>query len=148
MLFDNHSYGTEYIADARDSFTEYMSKDIFTSSWARDFECGRYVILILQRHSVYESGSQIYVNEKFDYTVGRFSRYKKACFILISNTTREYKVSSWDRPLITKKLMDENNTLQCKTFFDEEKAMEAAKKYSLSGEKIAVMKWYDDQDMF
>ncbi len=148
LLFDNLNYGTEYIAGAMDCYTDFMSKDIFTSDWARNFEGGRYVIIIYQRHSVYESGNRIYLNENFEYTVDRYSRHKKQCFVLISDTPHEYSVSSWNRPLVTNTVMDEKNSLHTKTFFDEEKAVEEAKKLSLSGEKIVVMKWYADYDQY
>ena len=140
LLFDNRSYGTEYIADARNCFTEYLPKETFTANWTRNCESGRYVLFILQRHSVYESGSCIYKNENFEYTIGRFSSYKRPCFFLISDRSREYRVSSWDRPFETHYVNNE--------FYDEEKAIEEAKRLSLLGEKIAVMKLYEDHNMF
>lgn len=148
LLFDDCNYGTEYIAGDGDGYTEYIPKDTLTSDWARDFESGRYVIIIFQRHSVYELGSRIYLNQNFEYTVGRFSRYKKPAYVLISDRPRTYKVPSWDRPLMTYAIMEEKSSLQFKIFYDEDKAVEEAKKYSLSGEKITIMKWYEDYDMF
>ena len=149
LIFEDKQAEGEFIAEANDCFTEFSSKDTYNCDWARSFPCGRYVIVIYQRHSLYREGVQIYKNESYESSTGRFSRYKKPSFVLLLSHEIEYTVPSWDNhKLISHILREDKNSLQAKVFDSIEKAEKAAIEHSKRIRNVAILEWYEDFDMF
>ena len=149
LIFEAKQVEGEFIAEANDIFSEFSTKDTYNSNWARSFPCGRYVIVVYQRHSLYREGVLIYKNESYENIVGRFSRYKKPSFILLLNHEMEYTVPTWDNhKLISHILREDKNALQAKVFDSIEKAEKAAIEHSKRIRNVAILEWYEDFDMF
>lgn len=147
-VFEPSKHKGEYVAFIHDEFSDLGEKNAFGREWAHQFNGGRYVILVLQRHSVYEDGKCIYTNDLYEDIVGKDSRYKAPRYVIILDRAQEYMVPSWKSKLVTHMVHDENNTLQPKAYTDIKKAGKDALKLSENGSKAAVLGWYEDYDMF
>ena len=149
LIFEEKLSVGEFIAEANDSFSGFAVKDTYNRDWAFGFPSGRYVIVVYQRHSLYQDGVQIYINESYENCTGRDSRYRRPSFVLALDKEMEYTVPSWgDRKLISHIVHEEKNSLHAKVYDSLEKAEKAAAQYSKKGNKVAVLEWYEDFDMF
>ena len=149
LVFEDKQTECEFIAEANDSFSEFSTKDTYNRTWAWGFPSGRYVIVVYQRHSLYQEGVLIYKNKSYENTTGRNSRYKKPSFVLMLDKEVEYTVPSWgSHKLISHIIREEQNALQAKIFDNIEKVEKAAVDYSKKGNIVAVLEWYEDFDMF
>ncbi|MBQ5310695.1 MAG: hypothetical protein ILP19_01470 [Oscillospiraceae bacterium] len=147
-IFEAYGHSGEYIAYTYDSASDFGEHSDFSREWADRFGAGRYVILILQRHSVYKDGECIYKNDHYEAITGRYNRYKHPCYVIILDTAQEYTVPSWKSKLISHMVQDENDTLQAKIYDDITKAGKDAQRLSEGGRKAAVLGWYEDYDMY
>ena len=148
LLFEEKESNGSFIAEANDYYSEFMARNVFNREWSRQFPAGRYAITVYQRHSVYAFGKQIWLNEHFENVVGRDSRYRNPCYVIILDKPMEYEIESWkDRKLLSNVVRDERNPLQAKTYSLEE-AKKTARDFSAMGYKAAVMGWFDDYDMY
>lgn len=147
LLFEEIKHKGEFIAAAYDLYSSFSEQEKYDLKWARNFEPGRYVIVIYQRHSVYKNGKQVFINTEFVDTVGKYCSYKTPQFVLISDKEREYFIKSWDSRLKTHTIQDENNPLYNKNY-DIESAKIAAINYSKSGESVVIAEWFNDFDMY
>ncbi|MBQ3920121.1 MAG: hypothetical protein II695_10630 [Oscillospiraceae bacterium] len=147
-IFEAHKHNGEYIAYAHDDASDFGEQSDFGREWAWQFGAGRYVILVLQRHSVYENGKCIYKNDNYEDVVGKDSRYKRPRYVIILDRAQEYTVPSWKSKLVSHIVNDANNTLQAKAYSDIAKAEQDALKFSVNSFKAAVLEWYEDYDMF
>ncbi len=137
-----------FIAEADDTYSGYYDKDHFSRERAcKEFEAGRYVIVVYQIHSIYMDGKQIWLNEHFENAVGRDSRYRQPCFVIITDKLHEYMIPSWGRSYFTHIIHNDKDPLQVKIFSLEE-ARQFAVTASGEGHKIAVMEWFEDYDMY
>jgi hypothetical protein len=137
-----------FIAEANDSFSGYYEKEHFNHDWAyRNYPAGRYVIIVYQIHSLYQDGKQIWINRHFINEVGRFSRYRTPCFVIISDQVRDYMIPSWGRRLSTHTIQNDKAPLQAGIHTLEE-AKQFAIAHSVDGRRTAVMEWYEDYNMF
>ena len=59
-----------------------------------------------------------------------------------------YQVPGWKRPLLSHILRSTADPLQCQIYSSPEKAGKAAKEYSEQGIRAAVLKWFEDYDMY
>ena len=149
LIFEAKPFKGEFIAEANDRFSVYSVKDEYNRDWALNFPSGRYVIIVYQRHSLYLGGVQVYKNEFFENTTGRNSRYKKPGFVLIVDKELEYTVPSWgNRKLKSHIVMNDKNPLHALIYSDIEKAEKAAVSYSKMGNKVGILEWYEDFDMY
>ena len=148
LIFEEKPADGEFIAEASDSFSGFATKDTYNRDWAFGFPSGRYVIVVYQRHSLYRDGMQIYINESYENSTGRDSRYKRPSFVLALDKEMEYTVPSWgDRKLISHIVREDKNPLQAKVYDSLEKAEKAAAEYSKMGSRVAILEWYEDFDM-
>jgi len=148
LLFEAKEYKGPFIAAADNYYSEFMERGDFGREWSWQFPAGRYVIVVYQRHSVYVSGKQIWLNEHFENVVGCDSRYRGPCFVIILDKAMEYEVESWkDHKLLTNVIHDECAPLQAKIFSLKE-AKKTARELSAMGNKAAVMEWFEDYDMY
>ena len=148
LIFEKENHKGEFIAEANSEFSNFMKRNEFSHDWAySNFNGGRYVITIYQRHSVYESGQQVWLNDHFDNSVGVDSRYKFPCYVIILDHPLEYIIKSWRVPLITYTVHNEKDPLQAKTYnlYDAEAE---AKKLSKDGHKAVIMEWFEDYNMY
>ena len=148
LLFEAGTQSGNFIAEAGDRFSNYLDRREFGYKWSLNFPAGRYVIIVYQRCSIYEKGKQIWKNDDFLNEVGKDSRYKSPCFVVILNRTMNYKISSWNQLLRSHTLRDKDNPLQPQFFSSLETAEEVAKKYSEQGVMAAVLEWYEDYNMY
>jgi len=148
LLFEAGTQSGKFIAEAGDRFSNYLDRREFGYKWSLNFPAGRYVIIVYQRCSIYEKGKQIWKNDDYLNEVGKDSRYKSPCFVVILNRTMNYKISSWDQLLRSHTLRDKDNPLQPQVFSSLETAEEVAKKYSEQGVMAAVLEWYEDYNMY
>ncbi len=148
LLFEAKEYGGSFIAAANDGYSEFMEGKAFGREWSRQFPAGRYVIIVYQRHSVYVSGKRIWLNGHFENAVGRDSRYRNPCFVIVLDKATEYEIKSWkDQRLLSNVVCDAYNPLQPKLYSLKEADI-AAKDFSATGCKSALMEWFDDYDMY
>ena len=137
-----------FIAEADDTYSGYYDKDHFSRERAcKEFAAGRYVIVVYQIHSIYMDGKPIWLNENFENAVGRDSRYRRPSFVIITDKLQEYLIPSWGRSYFTHIIHTDKDPLQVKIFSLEE-ARQFAVTASGNGQKIAVMEWYEDYDMY
>ena len=147
LIFEPYIHDGEYIAEANDRFTKFASKDIYDREWAGKFHGGRYVITVYQRHSVYVNGERVFLNMNFEPEVGKFSRYRKPCYVLLTDRELEYEVPSWkNRKLTSHFVREDKSPLQVRIFQDLTKAEKTAARLSADG-SVAVLEWYEDHDM-
>lgn len=138
FIFEKEKHEHEFIAETNDRFSEMTSKETFGWEWSHKFPCGRYVILVLQRHSLIEKGEVVFRNDSFQPVVGKFSRYRSPNYILVL-----------DQPLGSSHIIrSETSHYQSKCFPNPEEAEKSAIKYSLQGFRVAIMSWFEDYDMY
>ncbi|SEP94108.1 hypothetical protein SAMN02910369_00938 [Lachnospiraceae bacterium NE2001] len=148
LLFEPAVYDGEFIANVNSCYTTYAPKDFYDYKWSINFSSGRYVIVVFQRHSVYHNGNQIYLNEAFENVTGKYSRYKKPSFVIAMETPREYSVPTWgDHKLVSDIMHSDNSPLQPRIFTLDE-AIKRATELSKTGDKMCVLEWYEDFDMY
>ena len=149
LIFEEKTNEGEFIAEVNDGFSEFSTKDTYNRDWAMSFPSGRYVIVVYQRHSLYRDGVQIYKNVSYENSTGRYSRYKKTSFVLLLDKEMEYTIPSWENhKLISHIVREDKNALHTKIFDSIEKAEKAAVVFSKKGNKVAILEWYEDFDMF
>ena len=151
---DNISYvlskdeGTgSFFAETGDMYSEPIHTKVFGRAWAWTFPSGRYVITIYQRHSVYEDGKRVFLNGRYEDSVGKYSRYGYPVFAVVCDTASESVVPTWSYPLVSHIIRSENDPLQVRIFSLED-AEETACRYSEDGHRAAVVEWYEDHDMY
>lgn len=147
LLFEEIKHKGEFIATAMDLYSSFSEQEKYDLEWVRQFQSGRYVIVIYQRHSVYKDGKQVFINTEFVNTVGKYCRHKTPQFVLISDKERGYFIKSWDSILKRHTIQDGNDPLQTK-YYDIESAKIAAINYSKLGESVAIVEWFNDYDMY
>ena len=151
LIFEPEAHQAEFMAEINNSFTKFCPKECFSDKWAYNgFPSGRYVILIYQRHSVYQNGKCIYENKNYVNSIGDYSRYHKPVFNVAAEEDTAYPVSTWgEHRLRTCIIMDPklDNIIPVK-YETAAEAVKAAKEYSLKGYKTAVIEWYADYDMY
>lgn len=138
LIFEPKAYQAEFMAKIYDSFTKFFPKECFSRKWAHSgFPSERYVILVYQRHSVYQNGKCIYENKNYVNSIGDYSRYHKPVFKVVAEEDTAY-------PIMDPKL---DNIISAK-YETAAEAAKAAKEYSLKGYKTAVIEWYADYNMY
>ena len=147
ILFDEQQHEAEFIASVGTEFSDYMPKEIFTHDWAWQFPSQRYVILIYQRHSIYQNGQLTFFNEKYENVCGE-SRYHRPCFVVLLDKPLNYDIPTWQVPLKSYSLQEEKEPLHTKIFNKFMDAQNEAIKYSLSGYKVLIAEWYADFNMY
>ena len=151
LVFEPKAYQAEFMAEINNSFTKFFPKECFSNKWAYSgFPSGRYVILVYQRHSVYQNGKCIYENKNYVNSIGDYSRYHKPVFNVAAEEDTAYPVSTWgEHRLRSCIIMDpkHDNIIPAK-YETAAEAAKAAKEYSLKGYKTAVIEWYADYDMY
>ena len=148
LIFEKKAERGNFIAAANDEFTEFMGPEEFGREWAWSFPAGRYVIVVYQRHSLYESGKLVWKNEDFLNAVGKDSRYRSPAFVIILDRALEYRPKTWKWNLLSHTVQSSGDPLQAKMFSSAEDAGKAAAKYSEQGFRAAVMEWFEDYDMY
>ena len=147
LVFSTYDEHGTFIAKTGEYYSGLMQPGDFGRDWAWRFPAGRYVIVILQRHSVFADGKQVYLNDRYTDSVGNDSRYKKPVFVLITDEEREYTIPSWNRELTTHTIQNEDEPLQIKVY-NLKDALKEAKSLSENDRKAAVLEWFEDYDMF
>ena len=148
LIFEKKTYRGSFIAAADDQFTEFMDRGEFGREWAWSFPAGRYVIVVYQRHSIYENGKQVWKNDDFLNAVGKDSRFRKPSFVIILDRAMEYRPKTWKRNLLSHTVQSSGDPLQAKMFSSAKEAGKAAEEYSEQGSRAAVMEWFEDYDMY
>ena len=148
LVFNNIQNKDSFIAYADDCFSPYLKKDEFSFRWAQQFESGRYVIIVFQRFAAYENEKQTYLNDYFLVEVGKQCRYLKPHYVIVSDTAKQYYISTWKKDLNSHILHCKEDPLQLLTFTDVLKAQEEAIRYSSNGHRSAVLEWFEDYDMY
>lgn len=149
LIFEPKAYPSEFIVGMCDSFTEYMEEGVVDYEWVWSFPGTRYVIIVYQRHSVYEQGQCIYRNRNFTEKIGKYSRYHRPVYVVAVDTELYYTVSTWgSRKLKSNFVQGEKDTLNHEFFETAEDAAEVAKEYSTRGYRTAVLEWFEDHDHF
>ena len=139
FLFEEVKHKDEFFADVCNHFTTMASKETFSWGWTHNFQGGRYVILVLQRHSLIRNGKVVFRNDKFEPVVGEYSRYKDPLFVLILE----------ENPNAARIIHDGENPLQCKCFSELKDAEDAAIKLSqFKGTRVVIASWFTDYDMY
>ena len=139
---------TEFVAKVTDNYSDFIERNIINHEWAWSFPAGRYVIVVYQRHSLYESGKLVWKNEDFLNAVGKDSRYRSPAFVIILDRALEYRPKTWKWNLLSHTVQSSGDPLQAKVFSSAEEAGKAAAKYSEQGFRAAVMEWFEDYDMY
>ena len=137
---------TEFVAKVTDNYSDFIERNIINHEWAWSFPAGRYVIIVYQRHSIYEGGKLVWKNIHYVNTVGD-SRYKGPAFELLIDPPIEYYNKKWNRKYLSEVIRDENDDYQTKLLTLEE-AQAEAEYYSSKGYKAAIMEWYADYDQY
>ena len=149
LLFDPKEYPSEYIAHFCTYFTEYLAEGVVDLDWCWSFPGSRYVIIVYQRHSVYEQGQCIYRNRNFTEKIGVHNRFRKPVYVVAVDTELYYSVSTWgSRKLKSNIVQGDKDTLNAKEFENIEDAIKLAKEYSTGGYRTAVLEWFEDYDHF
>ena len=148
LIFEQKTDRGNFIAAANDEFTEFMGPEEFGREWTWSFPAGRYVIVVYQRHSLYESGKLVWKNEDFLNAVGKDSRYRSPAFVIILDRALEYRPKTWKWNLLSHTVQSSGDPLQAKMFSSAEDAGKAAAKFSEQGFRAAVMEWFEDYDMY
>ena len=148
LLFRTGEQKGSFIAEACDCFSGYMTRDQFSRSWAWEFPTGRYVITVYRRVSVFQEGKLIWKNEEDLSEKGKDSRYRAPSFVIALERETEYQVPGWKRPLHSHILRSTADPLHCQIYSSPEKAGKTAKEYSEQGIRAAVLKWFEDYDMY
>ena len=149
LIFEEIKHEGEFIAGANNAFSLFTGKDIYDSKWGWQFPAGRYVIVVYQRHSLYQDGRQIFLNRSFDNSVGKCCRFRKLSYVLIQEKEEEYTIPSWgQRKLVSHIIQNEKNPLQAKIYDHLEDAEKAAMEYSKAEYRVGVLEWFADYDMY
>lgn len=148
LLFRTGEQKGSFIAEACDCFSDYMTRNQFSRRWAWEFPAGRYVITVYRRVSVFQEGKLIWKNEEDLSEKGKDSRYRSPRFVIALERETEYQVPGWKRPLLSHILRSTADPLHCQIYSSLEKAGKAAKEYSRQGIRAAVLKWFEDYDMY
>ena len=147
LVFAKDDEPDTFIAESGDCFSDLLSRGGFGRDWAWNFPAGRYVITVYQRHSVYENGERVWLNQRFENSVGEDSRDREPRFAIVLNHPVDYEIESWGRNLTSRFLRSEADPLQVETF-DLEEAEAAASDLSADGHSASVLEWFEDYDMY
>ena len=137
---------TEFIAKVTNNYSEYLERNTINHHWAWEFPAGRYVIIVYQRHSIYEEGKLVWKNVHYVNTVGD-SRYKGPAFEILVDPPIEYDDKKWNRKFFSEEVRDENDDLRTKLLTLVEAQAEALA-LSSKGYTAAIMEWYADYDQY
>ncbi len=126
------------------SFEEMLDVDkscMFTNS---------YVLLVYKRYAVIQDGIVVYENKGFNDGYPPCGRHGENAFVIITEKPRTYRIQSWKNDLITYDIRDDSENdkaLNSKVYRSAESAVSDAVKISeASGEKCAVVQWFDEYD--
>ncbi|MBO4806266.1 MAG: hypothetical protein IK005_08730 [Paludibacteraceae bacterium] len=141
LLFEEKSHGDEFIACVDYSKFGTYSREFLNFDWIiNNFQGGRWGMIILQRHSVYAEGKEIFVNPNYE-EVKRINK-------LTGNIKKVIYDLVLDKPIKKKEPCTHWTYGLDVCFHSLEEAKSEAIRYSNSGYKVAIMEFVESHDMF